>query len=321
MKAIQVRNTGDSSVLQYVDVDKPTVSADRLLIKNSFVGVNFIDTYHRSGLYKVELPFILGREASGVVEAVGEGVTGFAQGDRVAYLSASTYAQYTATPPTNVVRLPPEVTLEEGAALLIQGLTALTLAQQAYEVKPGDHVLVHAAAGGTGQMLVQVCKHLGARVIGTTSSEEKAATVRRAGADDVILYTKQDVVQEVHKLTNGQGVAAVFDGVGRSTFDESLACLKRLGFMLSFGNASGKVDSIDIMKLVPRAIRLMRPSLFEFLTTKEDFDALAKQLMNLVAAGKVKINPPIIYPLEDAAKAHDDLEGRKTQGKLLLQIP
>ncbi|KAJ3300499.1 NADPH:quinone reductase [Borealophlyctis nickersoniae] len=344
MKAIQISQTGGVDVLNCVDVPKPAVAPGKVLVRNHFVGVNFIDTYHRTGLYKVELPFILGREASGVIEAVGEGVTGFKEGDRVTYLAGHTYAEYTVADPVTMISLPATISLEEGAAVLLQGATAMSLLRLVYEVKPGDYVLIHAAAGGTGQLLAQLAKHYGAYVIGTTSSAEKAETAKKAGADHVILYTSQDVVEEVKRITNGQGVHVVYDGVGKSTFDASLACLRKLGSMVSFGNASGKVDPVEIMKLVPRAVKLMRPSLFEVMKTREEFEALVTPLLKLHQEKKLSIPIHKIYPLGKAGEAHSDLEGklccsnlpsvtlltsdfgmhvllgRKTQGKLILEV-
>ncbi|KAJ3393343.1 hypothetical protein HDU84_002138 [Entophlyctis sp. JEL0112] len=309
MRAALFRTTGPSSVLEYVtNAAKPSPTAGQLLVRNHFVGINFIDTYHRTGLYKVPLPFTPGREAAGVVEAIGAGVHGFAVGDRVAYMGPNTCAEYALASQDQIIRLPDDVPLDIAAALLLQGCTAMSLVKLAYEVKKGDYVLIHAAAGGTGQMLVQICKEYGAIVIGTTSSAAKAETVQRAGADHVILYTQQNVKEEVMKITNGRGVNVVYDGIGKSTFDVSLSCLGLLGTLASFGNASGKVDDVDIMKLVPNAVRLMRPSLFAFIKNREDFDFLAKPLMQLYAEGKIAIQIHEIYDLEDIKRAHDDLE-------------
>ncbi|KAI9336390.1 hypothetical protein BDR26DRAFT_912041 [Obelidium mucronatum] len=321
MRAALFRSTGPSSVLEFVtNAAKPTPAAGQLLVRNQFIGINFIDTYHRTGLYKVPLPYIPGREASGVVEAVGEGVSSFQVGDRVAYMNANTCAEYALASQEQTIKVPTNVSMEQAAALLLQGATAMSLTRLAYEVKKGDHVLIHAAAGGTGQMLVQICKHYGAVVIGTTSSPEKAETARKAGADHVILYTQQNVKDEVLKITSGKGVQVVYDGVGKSTFDISLGSLARLGTLASFGNASGKVDDVDIMKLVPNAVRLMRPSLFSFIKDKADFDFLVNPLLELFGAGKITIHIHKIYDLSDIKSAHDDLESGKTQGKLLLRV-
>ncbi|KAI8838832.1 hypothetical protein BJ741DRAFT_600713 [Chytriomyces cf. hyalinus JEL632] len=322
MRAALFRTTGASSVLECVanNAAKPVPGKGQLLVRNQFIGINFIDTYHRTGLYKVPLPYIPGREASGVVEAIGDGVKGFIVGDRVAYMAANCCAEYALATEDQTIVVPENVSMEEAAALLLQGATAMSLARLVYEVKKGDHVLIHAAAGGTGQLLVQVCKQYGAIVIGTTSSPEKAETAKKAGADHVLLYTQQDVPAEVMKITGGKGVQVVYDGIGKSTFDISLACLARLGTMASFGNASGKVADIDIMKLVPNAIKLMRPSLFQFIKDRSDFEFLVQPLMDLFNQGKLKIHIHKVYTLDDIKSAHDDLEGGKTQGKLILRV-
>ncbi|KAI9357030.1 hypothetical protein DFJ73DRAFT_913326 [Zopfochytrium polystomum] len=334
MKAIQFSQVGGVEVLEFKDVPRPSAPLPgTILVQNKYAGVNFIDTYHRTGLYKVQLPFIPGRcvqsctnvysslitdmcfsEGSGVVEAVGDGVTEFKVGDRVAYMAGQTYAEYT------TVKLPDNVSFEDGAALLLQGATAMSLVLRANEVKPGDFVLIHAAAGGTGRLLTQVCKNLGAFVIGTTSTAEKAATAKACGADVIINYSTSDVVEEVKRVTGGKGVHVVYDGVGRTTFETSLACLRRLGTMASFGNASGKVADVDIMKLVPRAVKLMRPSLFEFIKDKEDFDFLVQPLMKMMNEKKLNLHIHKIYDIKDSANAHVDLEGRSTQGKLILKL-
>ncbi|KAJ3045336.1 NADPH:quinone reductase [Rhizophlyctis rosea] len=319
-RAVQIQKQGGVEVLEVVDLPKPKVSPGKVLVKNEFVGVNFIDTYQRSGLYKVPLPYILGREASGVIEAVGEGVTEYAVGDRVAYLGGDSYAEYTDVDTKNLIKILPNVSFEVGASLFLQGLTAVSLLRIAYEVKKGDYVLIHAAAGGTGALLVQLAKHYGAFVIGTTSTEEKARTAKAAGADEVILYTKQDVVEEVKRITNGQGVHAVYDGIGKSTFDISLASVRRLGSLLSFGNASGKPEPLDILRLTPRGVRLQRPSLFELITTKEEFHTYATELLDLYSKGALTIKIHKIYSLDKAADAHLDIESGKTQGKLLLKV-
>ncbi|KAI9343196.1 hypothetical protein BDR26DRAFT_1006439 [Obelidium mucronatum] len=315
------KTQGDSSVLEYVtNIERPIPGPGQLLVKNHFIGVNFVDTYQRSGLYKVPLPYIPGVEASGVVEAVGEGVTSFAVGDRIAYSFANTGAEYALAVQDKAIKLPDTISFEQGAALLTQGLTAQFLVRLAYEVKPGDVVLIHAAAGGTGQLLVQLAKHYGATVIGTTSTAEKAKTVLARGADHVLLYKDQDVKAEVLKITNGKGVQVVYDGIGKATFDVSLSVLARLGTLASFGNASGKPDDVDLFKLVPNAVRLMRPSLGQFLQNKEEFDFLANPLLELYNAGKLTIEIHKIYDLKDIKSAHDDIESGKTQGKLLLRV-
>lgn len=303
-----------------------------VLVRNEAIGVNFIDTYFRTGLYPAGLPNSLGVEGAGVVEEVGPNTAhpqGLKRGDRVAYISpgprspqSCSYAEFSAVPADSVVKLPGGVTCYQGAATILQGLTALSMAETCAGVQPGDWVLIHAAAGGTGQLLAQVCRQLGARVIGTTSTEAKAAVAREAGCEAVLLYSKPgvDIPLEVSRLTGGQGCRVVFDGVGAATFDLSLNCLGYLGWLLSFGNASGKVPPVDLLKLSDKGVRLMRPSLFTTLKSKEGlFMELATRLMDGVAAGKIKQQIYRVYPLEAAGDAHRALEGRATTGKVLLR--
>ncbi|KAK9767002.1 hypothetical protein K7432_003514 [Basidiobolus ranarum] len=319
MKAIQIQKTGGVEVLNYTDVSIPKPSKNELLVKNHAIGVNYIDTYHRTGLYTLPLPLILGREGAGIVEAVGEQVTDFKVGDRVAYVAAGSYAEYGLSQEDKTAKLPESVDYDVGAASLLQGLTALSLAKESYKVKPDDWILVHAAAGGVGLLFTQLCKHFGANVIGTTSTPEKAEIARKAGADHVINYTKDDVVAEVKKITDGKGVHAVFDGVGKQTFDISLASLRRCGTLVSYGNASGKVDNFDISRLSVGNYKLLRPTLFNYIVTKEEFQPLVDELFDLIGNKKLNIKIFQTYPLKDAAQAHQDLEGRKTTGKLILK--
>ncbi|KAI9229137.1 MAG: hypothetical protein DHS80DRAFT_22618 [Piptocephalis tieghemiana] len=320
-KAIQITEHGDSSVLKLRQVPVPkAVGPNQLLVQNQVSGVNFIDTYHRTGLYPVALPLILGREGAGRVVGVGEGVEGFVPGDRVAYAGAGSYAQYSVVPVTTTMKLPDNLGEDIAAASFLQGLTALSLVRLAYTVRPNDWVLVQAAAGGTGLLLCQLCKLAGATVIGTVSTEEKAALARKAGADHIIFYTKESVPESVHQLTNGQGVHVVYDGVGKSTFQGSIASLRRLGSMISFGNASGRVEPVDIGLLQKDNLRLMRPSLFKYMTTRQEFLELAEPLMELLENKKLDIHISKVYPLAEASKAHDALEGRKTTGKVLLSV-
>ncbi|KAJ3338368.1 NADPH:quinone reductase [Gonapodya sp. JEL0774] len=291
----------------------------QILVKNAFAGVNFIDTYQRSGLYSVPLPFVLGREGSGTVVAVGE-ESGFKVGDRVAYFSGSSYAEYTTVPAGFAITLPAGITDEIGGASLLQGLTAWTQLTQDCPIKKGDTILVWAAAGGTGSLQVQVGKHLGATVIGLCSTS-KIDSVKLLGADYVIDYTKEDVVAKVKEITKGDGVDAVFDGVGKTTFDQSLACLKTPGgWLITFGNASGPVDPVPLSKLAAGNFRLMRPTLFNRLKTAEQFQKLATELFGLIAQGKLTIKIHKHYPLKDAAQAHTDLQSGKTSGKLLIAM-
>ncbi|KAG0316950.1 NADPH:quinone reductase [Linnemannia gamsii] len=321
--AVQIPKHGDSSVLAYVPVPKPTPKPDQVLVKVAYAGVNFIDTYQRSGLYPQTLPFIVGREGSGEIVEVGPEVKGdFKVGDRVAFMGPGSYAEYDAVSTLSVAKLPDAVSLEQGAALLLQGLTAWSLVRQAYKVEKGDWVLIHAAAGGVGLLLCQMCKLLGANVIGTTSSEAKAQLAKANGADYIVDYSNgyDELVSKVNELTGNKGVNVVLDGVGASTFDVSLKVVRRLGTVISFGNASGAVPPVNIMRLAEKNIRLMRTTLFQYITTREEFDALSSELLGLVAEGKLQFAIHKVYPIQDVKQAHDDLEGRKTTGKLLLKL-
>ncbi|KAF9141983.1 NADPH:quinone reductase [Mortierella sp. GBA39] len=321
--AVQIPKHGDSSVLAYVPVPKPTPKPDQVLVKVAYAGVNFIDTYQRSGLYPQTLPFIVGREGSGEIVEVGPEAKGdFKVGDRVAFMGPGSYAEYDAVSTLSLAKLPDAVSLEQGAALLLQGLTAWSLVRQAYKVEKGDWVLIHAAAGGVGLLLCQMCKLLGANVIGTTSSEAKAQLAKANGADYVVDYSNgyDELVAKVNELTGNKGVNVVLDGVGASTFDVSLKVVRRLGTVISFGNASGAVPPVNIMRLAEKNIRLMRTTLFQYITTREEFDALSSELLGLVAEGKLQFAIHKVYPIQDVKQAHDDLEGRKTTGKLVLKL-
>ncbi|KAI9179752.1 hypothetical protein H9P43_005082 [Blastocladiella emersonii ATCC 22665] len=321
MKAIQVAKTGGIEVLTYTtSVARPAVAAGQVLVKNAYSGVNFIDTYHRGGLYPLPLPFIPGREGAGVVEAVGDGVTEFAVGDRVAWMGPGSYAEYTAMGTTHVTKIPASVSLETAAAGLLQGLTALTLVKLAYPIKQGDTVLIHAAAGGTGGLLVQLAKHLGATVIGTTSSDAKVAEATRLGADHVIRYDRENIAERVKEITGGKGVHAVYDGVGKATFQASLDSLGRRGFLLTFGNASGKVPDVNVFSLTKNNVYLARPTLFEYIKTHEEFLELAQELFALLEAKKLEVRLHKVYPLSAAAESHTEIEAGKTVGKILLKV-
>jgi NADPH2:quinone reductase len=319
MRAIQVSTPGDISCLKLANIPKPTIEQTQLLVSNKFSGINFIDTYHRTGLYVLPTPFTPGREASGIVTEVGSQVIGFALGDRVCYTGTATYAEYSAVNPDFCVKLPEQVSFELGAALLLQGLTAMALSTMMHKVKKDEVVLIHAAAGGTGGLLVQLCKIKGAIVIGTTSTPEKKELAIKSGCDHVILYKSEDILEHVMRITNNVGVDVVFDGIGKTTFDVSVKSLKTLGSMVSFGNASGKVDPIDIMKLVPKCIRLSRPSLFNLVKTREQFLPMATELLNLVGQGSLKLSVSKVYGLEEVGTAHNDLETQKTTGKIVLK--
>ena len=319
-KAIRIHETGGPEVIRYEDVPVPEVSDTDVLLKNSYGGVNFIEAYFRKGLYKAPLPMTLGREAAGQVAQVGAKVKNFKVGDRVAYSQAGAFAQYTVVAENgNIVKIPANLSEEKAAASLIQGLTAYTMLKESYEVKKGDTILVHAAAGGTGAMIVQFGKLFGATVIGTTSSPEKAKIAKEAGADVVINYRTEDVIARVLEITNGKGVEAVFDSVGADTWDISTAVLAKSGTLVSFGNASGPVPLISLLSL-PKNIKITRPTLFNVITDAKDRDFYTAGLFDLLAKGTIKINISKVYPLSDFATATTDLEGGKTTGKLLLKL-
>lgn len=321
MKAVYINEQGGVDKLIYgEDVPVPKVTADSVLVKNHVVGVNFIDTYQRGGLYQVPLPYTLGREGAGVVAEVGPGVTDFKVGDRVVYIGGSTYADYTNVPANSVEKLSDEITYEEGAAIGIQALTAWTMVRDGYKVQKGDTVLVHAAAGGVGLLLCQMANHLGATVIGTVGSDEKAELARANGAHHTIVYTRENTVDRVNEITNGLGCHAVLDGVGKDTFEDSLASTRRLGTLISFGNASGAVPPVSIMKLTPKNLKLMRPQLFAYLATREESQKWWGEVFDLLKKKVIKLNIHKVYDLKDAKQAHIDIESRKTTGKLLLRL-
>ena len=299
----------------------PEPGEGEVLVKLAASGVNFIDTYHRTGLYKIPLPAILGSEGAGTVERVGAGVTGFAVGDRVAYAMArGSYAEYHAVPAKLLVPVPENVELAQAAAVMLQGMTAHYLTHSTFVLKPGHTALVHAAAGGTGSLVVQMETMLGARVIATAGSEAKAQQARDAGASDVILYDEQDWVAGVKALTGGAGVDVIYDSVGQATFLKGLDCLKARGLMVSFGQASGAVAAVDPLLLSSKgSLYLTRPTLANHISADE-LKWRTGDLFGWIASGKLKLRTDHKYPLSDAVQAHKDLEGRKTTGKLLLTI-
>lgn len=322
MKAIRIHQTGGPEVMQLDEVEVPSAGEGQLLVKLHSVGVNFIDTYHRTGLYKLPLPLTLGMEGAGIVEAVGPGVSGFQKGDRVAYTSAQgSYAEYSAIPGRLATKLPETIDFETGAALMLQGMTAHYLTHSTFALKAGDTVLLHAAAGGAGSIILQLAKKLGARVIGTVGTAAKAEIARANGADDVINYADQDFEAEVKRLTGGKGVDVVYDSVGKSTWEKSLNCLRPRGMMVTFGNASGPVPEIAPLLLSQKgSIYLTRPTLVNYIADRAEFEWRARDLFGAIGEGKLKIKVDKVYPLAQAAQAHTDLEGRKTAGKLLLSI-
>jgi len=321
MKAIRVHQTGGPEALQFEDTAAPRLAAGQALVRMHAIGVNFIDVYFRTGLYKAESPFTPGMEGSGVVEQVGPDVTHVKVGDRVAYaMCRGSYAEYAAVPAWQLVPLPESLSFEQGAAAMLQGMTAHYLARSTFALKPGDTCLVHAAAGGVGLLLVQIAKLCGARVIGTTGTAEKAARAKAAGADEVILYNEQDFAAEARRLTGGKGVDVVYDSVGASTFEKSLDSLRPRGMMVSYGNASGAVPPVAPLVLNQKgSLFLTRPTLAHYCADRAELESRAGEVLGWIAAGKLTLTLEHSYPLAEAAQAHRDLEGRKTTGKLLLK--
>ncbi len=320
MKAIRIHTPGDPEALKFDDVPEPTPGPGQALVKLAAAGVNFIDVYFRTGMYKAPLPLTLGLEGAGVVIAVGTGVTDVKIGDTVAWTGVpGSYAQMAVVPADRLVKLPPGVEPKVGAAAMLQGLTAHYLVRSSYPLKKGDTCLVHAAAGGMGLLLCQMGKMLGATVIGTVSTEEKAALAKGAGAEHVILYTQQDFEPEVKRITGGRGVDVVYDGVGATTFDKSLNCLRPRGYMILFGAASGPVPSLDLQVLNVRgSLFLQRPSLNHHIAAREELLQRAGEVLGWIKEGKIKLRIEHQFPLAQAAEAHKALEGRKTTGKILL---
>ena len=320
MKAIRVRETGGPEKMELVDLPQPVAGPGQALVKIAASGVNFIDVYFRTGLYKAELPVTLGSEAAGTVESIGPGVTEVAPGDRVAYaMTRGAYAQYAVVPAAQLVKLPATVDFQTAAAAMLQGMTAHYLTHSTFVLKSGDTCLVHAAAGGAGLLLVQMAHRAGARVFGTVSTEAKAQLAKQAGADEVILYTHQDFEAEVKRLTGGRGVDVVYDSVGATTFAKSLDCLRPRGTLALFGQSSGPVPPFDPNILNAKgSLFLTRPSLAHHLLTREELLWRAGGVLAWVSSGELKIRVERAYPLAAAAEAHRALEGRHTAGKLIL---
>ena len=320
MKAVRIHAPGGPEVMRYEDVPAPAPKAGEAVVKVEAAGINYIDVYFRSGQYKAELPLTIGMEAGGTVSAVGSGVTDVKVGDKVAYTGVpGAYAEYAAVPTARLVALPAGLTPKQGAAAMLQGMTAHYLACSTYPLKSGDSCLVHAAAGGVGLLLCQIAKMRGARVIGTVSTEEKAKLAREAGADDVILYTTQDFEAEVKRLTGGQGVNVVYDSVGKTTFDKGFNCLRPRGMMALYGQSSGPVGPFDLQVLNAKgSLFVTRPSLNHHIATRDELMQRSTELLGWIRDGKVKLRVEHQFPLEQAAEAHRQLEGRKTTGKILL---
>jgi NADPH:quinone reductase len=320
MKAIRVHAPGGPEAMRLEEMARPEPKAGEALVRIEAAGVNFIDVYMRTGQYKAALPITLGQEAAGTVEAVGPGVSEVAPGDRVAYCSVpGAYAEYASVPVGRLVALPDGVTARQGAAAMLQGMTAHYLTHGTYPLNGGETCLVHAAAGGVGLFLCQIAKKRGARVIGTVSTEEKAARARKAGADEVILYTRTDFLAEVKRLTGGRGVQVVYESVGKATFDKSLGCLAPRGFLVLFGQSSGPVAPVDPQVLNQKgSLYLTRPTLVHYIASREELLERAGAVLQWIAEGSLEVTIDRELPLEEAPEAHRLLESRQTFGKLLL---
>ncbi|SPB17622.1 quinone oxidoreductase [Caballeronia novacaledonica] len=320
-KAIRFDKAGGPEVMKWVDVDVGAPGKGEIRVKHHAVGLNFIDVYFRTGLYPMPLPGGLGMEAAGEVTAVGEGVTQFKPGDRVAYASRppGAYAQERVMATDYVVKLPDSIGYEDAASIMLQGLTAQYLLRRTYRVKAGDTVLIHAAAGGVGMIACQWAKALGATVIGTVGSDEKAELAKAHGCDHPIVYTRENFTQRVREITNGAGVPVVYDSIGKDTYIASLDCLAPLGLFVSFGNSSGPLPPLDSSELAGRgSLYFTRPTLFSYIAKRSDLDTMAAELFEVVSSGKVKTNVRQRHPLSDAARAHEELEARKTSGSTIL---
>lgn len=320
MKAIQVKQVGGPEAMELVELPIPQPSANEAVVKLAASGVNFIDIYFREGRYKTQLPFVPGQEGAGTVTALGADVKSMKVGDRVAWTTVlGSYAEYAAIPTDRLVSVPPGVTEESAAAAMLQGMTAHYLSHDTYPLKPGETALIHAAAGGVGLLLVEMAHNIGVRVIATVSTDEKAKLAREAGADEVILYTQSDFEVETKKLTGGNGVDVVYDSVGKTTFEKGLNVLRPRGMMVLFGGSSGAVLPFDPIVLSQKgSLYLTRPSLTNYIATRDELLHRSSAVFGMIAAGKLKLRIQHKYPLNEAQRAHRELEGRKTTGKLLL---
>ena len=321
MKAIQIHQTGGPEVLQLAELPIPEPGPGQVLIRVEATGVNFIEVYFRKGVYKASLPLVPGSEAAGTVEELGPGVTGFEAGDAVASVSVlGSYAEYAVVAAASLVKVPAGLTMEQAAAAMLQGMTAHYLAYSTFPLKAGDTALVHAAAGGVGLLLTQMAARIGARVIATVSTEEKAELAREAGASDVILYTEKEFEPEVKRLTGGKGVDVVYDSVGKTTFEGSLNCLRPRGLLALFGASSGPVPPFDLIQLSGKgSLFVTRPTLWHYIGSRAELEWRAGDVLGSAAKGELKLRTEFLYPLADAAQAQSDLEARKTTGKILLE--
>ncbi len=321
MKAIQIRATGGPEVLELTDLPIPQPGPGQVLLRIEAIGVNFIEAYFRRGQYKATLPMTPGSEASGVIEELGPGVSGFAVGDTVVSVAVmGSYAEYALVPAAQLVKVPAGLSPEKAAAVMLQGMTAHYLAYSTWPLKSGETALIHAGAGGVGLLLTQMAVRIGAKVITTVSTAEKEELSREAGASEVIRYTEQDFVAEIKRLTTNRGVDVVYDSVGKTTFEGSLNCLRPRGMLALFGGSSGAVPPFDPIQLSTKgSLFLTRPTLWHYVATREELEWRANDVLNWAASGELKLRTEHIYSLEDAPKAHTDMESRKTTGKLLLE--
>ncbi|ODV63311.1 NADPH:quinone reductase [Ascoidea rubescens DSM 1968] len=326
-KVVLIRENGGPEVIRYEeDYPIPALNDDEILINNKYAGINFIEAYFRNGLYPCEKPYVLGREASGIVSAAGKNVSGFSVGDKVAYLSPGTFAEFTKINPNinKIIKLPIDSTdqqLKLYGSSLVQGLTTLTFVNEAYNVQPNDYILVHAAAGGCGLLFTQLITNLKhANIIATASTQEKLDLVKSYGAKYLINSSTENIAEKVLEITNGKGVQAVFDGIGKDTFEISLASLARKGTFVSFGNASGAVPPLVINRLSAKNVKILRPTVFGYITDKSEWDLYSSQLIDLIKTNQLKFNITKVYPLKNYRQAAEDLEGRRTTGKLTLKI-
>ncbi|KAF7554546.1 hypothetical protein G7Z17_g2823 [Cylindrodendrum hubeiense] len=321
MKAVQISQNGGVEVLEYNEIPVPKVGEGQILVKNEYAGLNFIDTYFRSGLYKVpQFPQTLGREGAGEVIDAHSSVSSIPVGSRVVFMGTyGTYGEYSAVAASDAIIIPDSLSTDKAAAAYLQGLTAWTFIREAADVKAGQWVLVHAAAGGVGTLLVQMLRAIGAKTIGTASTEEKCALARKNGAGWTI-NSHDDVVAKVKEITGGHGADVIFDGVGKSTFDADIDLIAPKGHLVSFGNASGAVPPVNILRLTPKCIKLMRPVVSGYIADRASLEKYSAELFELITSGKVEILIHDVYPLKEVARAHQDIESRKTTGKLLIKL-
>jgi NADPH2:quinone reductase len=321
MRAIQIKKTGGPEVMELVELPTPKPGTGQVLVRIEAAGVNFIDTYLREGRYPAELPFTPGQEAAGTVAALGVGVSGFAVGDRVAWNGTrGTYAEFARAPASDLLRIPDAMSFQQAAAVLLQGLTAHYLAHDTHAIRAGETVLIHAGAGGVGLLLTQMAKRMGARVLTTVSTQQKAELSRGAGADKVVLYTTESFVEEVKRQTDGDGLPVVYDSVGKTTFEDSLKCLRPRGLLALFGASSGPVPPFDPIRLMAGSLYLTRPTLKDYVRTRSELERRAADVFGWVARGELHVRIGASYKLEGAAQAHRDLAARKTTGKVLLTL-